>query len=220
MEELQSTDVLDREILEDARKKAKRILATAEEAIAAGAKSWEKKADRDVEELNSNFAARIEKAREEFMARLPMEKRRAYSEKVEALLVSTMQEFLASLSRGQILALLERELRRCAAGLPESDSGPLEVGCRSLSREELAGLLERALPETEWTFKKNTAFHQLPGNLPAIIVDSPAARLTASVDAFTASLMEDNRAELVAALLGPAALSGGAALNGGAGHGS
>jgi hypothetical protein len=238
MEELQSTDVLDREILEDARKKAKRILAAAEEAIAAGAKSWEKRADKDVEKLNGTFAARIEKAREEFMARLPMEKRRAYSEKVETLLVSTMQEFLASLSRGQILALLERELRRCAAGLPESDPGPLEAGCRSLSREELAGLLDRAFPETEWTFTKNTAFHQLPGNLPAIIVDSPAARLTASVDALAASLMADSRAELVAALLGPEALvepaelSGdaalkrgavfgeGAALNGGAGHGA
>ena len=34
MEELQSTDILDREILEDARKKAYRILKTAAETVA------------------------------------------------------------------------------------------------------------------------------------------------------------------------------------------
>jgi hypothetical protein len=209
MEELQSTDVLDREILEDARKKAKRILAAAEETIAAAAKSWEKRAEKDSGELQKNFAARLGKARGELMARLPLDKRRAHSEKVEALLVSAMDERLESLPREKILAILARELRRCAAGLPES--GPLEAGCRSLSQEELADLLNASLPGKEWTFKKTMGFHQLSGDLPAIIVDSPAARLTASVDALAASLLEDSRAELVSALLGPEALLGGIA---------
>jgi vacuolar-type H+-ATPase subunit H len=208
MEELQSTDVLDREILEDARKKAKRILAAAEETIAAGAQSWEKRTDRDIEELNRSFAARAEKIREELAARLPLDKRRAHSEKVEALLVSAMQEYLAGLPREKILTLLEKELRRCAAGLPESDPGPLEALCRSLSGEELAALLDAALPGMKWAFQKTMAFHRLPGDLPAIIVNSPALRLTASVDVLAASLMKDSRAELVSALLGPEALLG------------
>jgi vacuolar-type H+-ATPase subunit E/Vma4 len=215
MEELQSTDVLDREILEDARKKAKRILAAAEEAIAAGAQSWEKRTDRDIEELNRSFAARIEKARAELTARLPLDKRRAHSEKVEALLVSAMREYLGSLPREKMLALLEKELRRCAAGLPESDPGPLEALCRSLSREELADLADRSLPGMEWTFQESRTLHQLPGDFPAIIVNSPAARLTASVDVLAASLMEDSRAELASALVGPEALLGGAASFGG-----
>jgi vacuolar-type H+-ATPase subunit E/Vma4 len=210
MEELQSTDVLDREILEDARKKAGRILAAAEETIAAGAKSWEKRADRDIGELKKSFAARVAKARDELMARLPMDKRRAHSEKVEALLVAAMREYLESLSREQILTLLERDLRRCAAGLPASDSGPLEARCRSLSREELARLLDAAFPGREWSFEKTAALHQVPGDLPALMVNSPAARITASVDVLAASLLEDSRAELVSALVGPEALLGGA----------
>ena len=210
MEELQSTDVLDREILEDARKKANRILAAAEETIAAGARSWEKRSDRDIGELKKSFASRVEKARVEIMARLPLDKRRAHSEKAEALLVAAMQEYLGSLPREKILALLERELRRCAAGLPESGSGPLEALCRSLSREELAALLDAALPGMEWASRKAMALHQLPGNLPAIIVNAPAARITASVDVLAASLLEDSRAELASALLGTEALWGGA----------
>jgi hypothetical protein len=209
MEELQSTDVLDREILEDARKKARRVLASAEEAIAAGAKSWEKRADRDIGELKKSFAARVEKARDELMARLPLDKRRAHSEKVEALLVSAMQEYLGSLSGEKILTLLERELRRCAAGLSESDPGPLEAGCRSLSPEELARLLDAAFPGKEWTFQKTMELHRIPGSLPALIVDSPAARITASVDVLASALVEDSRAELVSALLGPEVLAGG-----------
>jgi hypothetical protein len=135
---------------------------------------------------------------------------------VEALLVSAMQEYLGGLPMEKILALLEKELLRCAAGLPESDPGPLEALCRSLSREELADLVDRSLPGMEWTFQESAAFHQLPGDLPAIMVNSPAARLTASVDALAASLMEDSRAELVSALVGPEALLGGAASFGGA----
>ena len=214
MEELQSTDVLDREILEDARKKAKRILAAAEESIAAAARSWEAKTDRDIEALNRNYAGRIEKAREEIMARLPLDKRRAHSEKVEALLVAAMGEYLGALPREKLLALLEGELRRCAAGLPDSDPGPLEAICRALSREELAALLDAALPGKEWAFPEAAAFHQIPGHLPAIIVNAPSARLTASVDALAATLMEDSRAELVSALLGPEALQGLAASGG------
>ncbi|MDR2739160.1 MAG: ATPase [Treponema sp.] len=209
MEELQSTDVLDKEILEDARKKARRILNTAEETITASAAAWEKRMEKDIRALKKSFAVRTEKIREEIMARLPLDKRRAYSEKAEALLLSAMRNYLGALSREKILALLEKEIKRYAAGLPESDPGPWEVGCRSLSQEELNNLLAKSLPGIDWAFKKTMEFHQLPGSFPAIIINSPMVRLTASVDAFAAVLLEDSRAELAAALLGPSVLEAG-----------
>ncbi|GHV72901.1 hypothetical protein AGMMS49940_02030 [Spirochaetia bacterium] len=216
MEELRSTEVLDKEILEDARKKARRILKTAEDAIAASAAVWEERIAKDTGELKRNFASRTEKIREELMARLPLDKRRAYSEKVEALLRTAMQDYLGSLSREKLLALLEKELRRCAAGLPEaadqrsdSDASPLLMGYRALTEEELKILVDRALPGINWTVQGTKDFHKLPGNFPAIIVETPAVRLTASVDALAAALLEDSRAELVSSLLGSAALEGG-----------
>ncbi|MFP3040339.1 ATPase [Treponema primitia] len=206
MEELQSTDVLDKEILEDARKKAKRILSTADETIAASAAVWEKRMGKDLGKLKKSFTVRIEKTREELMARLPLDKRRAYSEKVEALLLSSMRDYLGALSREKLLTLVEKELKRCAAGLPDPVPGapPLLVGCRALTEEELKTLISKSLPGINWTYQKDLSFHRLPGSFPAIIVNSPAVRLTASVDAFAAALLEDSRAELVAALLGEA----------------
>jgi hypothetical protein len=206
MEELQSTDVLDKEILEDARKKARRILGTADETIAASSAIWEKRMDKDLRALKKSFTLRMEKLRGEIMARLPLDKRRAYSEKVEAALLSAMRNYLGALPREKILALLEREIKRCAGGLPESDPGPFEAGCRSLSREELTHLLAASLPGIKWTFREAMEFHRLPGSFPAIIINSPAVRLTASVDAVAGALLEDSRGELAAALLGPPVL--------------
>ena len=51
MEELQSTEILEREILEDARKKAMRILKTADDTIRAKTAEWEKKTADAVAEL-------------------------------------------------------------------------------------------------------------------------------------------------------------------------
>jgi vacuolar-type H+-ATPase subunit E/Vma4 len=216
MEELRSTEVLDKEILEDARKKARRILKTAEDAVAAAAAAWEERTAKDLGELERSFGGRTEKARAELMARLPLDKRRTYSEKAEALLLSAMQDYLGSLPREKLLALLEKELRRCAAGLPDAVVGapPLEVGCRALTGEELKTLVDKALPGINWTgtsgsIQGTNDFHKLPGSFPAIIVETPAVRLTASLDALAASLLEDSRAELVRALLGPSALGGG-----------
>jgi hypothetical protein len=211
MEELQSTEVLDKEILEDARKKARRILKAAEDAVAASAVAWEDRIVKDTGELKRSFTIRTEKAREELMARLPLDKRRAYSEKVEALLLAAMQDYLRSLSREKLLALLEKELRRCAAGLPELVPGspPPEVGGRALTEDELRALVDKALPGINWTVQRTKDFHKLPGNFPAIIVETPAVRLTASLDALAAAVLEDSRAELVSSLLGPSALGGG-----------
>ncbi|GHV75384.1 hypothetical protein AGMMS49942_02050 [Spirochaetia bacterium] len=207
MEELLSTDVLDKEILEDARKKARRILKAAEDALAASAAAWEERLAKDTGELKRSFRGRTLKTREELMARLPLDKRRTYSEKVEAHLFTAMRDYLLSLSREKLLALLEKELRRCAEGLPEA--APLLVGCRGLAEEELKTLVDKALPGISWTVQTAMDFHKLPGSFPAIIVETPAVRLTASVDALAAALLDDSRAELVEALLGPAVLEGG-----------
>jgi vacuolar-type H+-ATPase subunit E/Vma4 len=208
MEELQSIDVLDKEILEDARKKAARILKTSGETIAASQAKWEKRILKDTEKLKKSFAGRAEKARDEMMARLPLDKRRSYTERVESQLQSSMNSYLKSLPREKLLSLLEAELRRCAAEIPDTAGSALKVACRDLGEGELQALLSRTLPGLAWTFDKERTLHQLSGNLPAIILDAPSVRITASVDALAKSLMEDSRAELVEALLGPGSLEG------------
>jgi vacuolar-type H+-ATPase subunit E/Vma4 len=214
MEELQSTEVLDREILEDARKKAHRILKSAEDTLKTQGEVWEKKALRSAGELREKYEGRIAGVREEILARLPLDKRRARSEKIESLLQSAMGGYLSSLDRGRVLALLGAELRR---GLEEyaqyrdaPDPAP-QLRYRGLERPEAEGLLKQALPPgmeagVRWDIQEADAAAGFWGKFPAIQVITRAVRITASIETAAETLLEDKRAELVSALLGGGAL--------------
>jgi hypothetical protein len=167
MEELQSTEALDREILEDARRKAFRILKAADDTVKTGALAWEDKISRAAEDLRRRFEERCKKTSEEIMARFPLDKSRAESEKIESLLRTAMDTWYAAQSREKILGLLERELRRRLEDCPEfGNDGDTPAGAggpaaaspgRSvkamfykLSREEGESLLTAILPRDSW----------------------------------------------------------------------
>ncbi|MDR2101130.1 MAG: ATPase [Treponema sp.] len=215
MEELQSTEVLDREILEDARKKAFRTLKTAEETLNTQGEVWKKKLDRSVAELRERYNGRIAAVREEILARLPLDKRRARSEKVESLLQSAMGEYLSSLERQRVLSLLEAELRggfeEYARYRDPPDPAP-QLRYRGLERHEAEVLLRRALPpgtETAgvcWDIREADTAAGFWGKFPALQVITRSVRITASIETAAETLLEDKRAELVRALLGEGAL--------------
>ncbi|MDR2102874.1 MAG: ATPase [Treponema sp.] len=217
MEELQSTEVLDREILEDARKKAFRILKTAEDTLKTQSDAWEKKTARSIAEMRQKHQDRIAGVREEILARLPLDKRRARSERIESLLKSSMAEYLSSLERGRILSLLEAELRRSFeeyAGYGEAPDPAPQLRYRMLERHEAEALLKQALPpgmETagvRWDIQEADAAGGLWGKFPVVQVITRAVRITVSIEAAAETLLEDKRAELVGALLGEGALEG------------
>jgi hypothetical protein len=131
------------------------------------------------------------------MARLPMDKRRVRSEKIEGFLTKAMNTYLASLDRKKILLLLERELSLRAG---ESE-GSCEIRYRNLSAEELSALLKKCLTQ-EPLKKTEEPLYAIPGSFPAMVLDFPALRITASVDAAASALLLDKRAELAEALLG------------------
>jgi hypothetical protein len=176
--------------------------------MASSAAVWEKKSRDAVEEIRKNYARRGEQNRDEIMARLPLDKRRIYFEKVDTLLRSATDACLAALPREKLLALLEQELKIRAEELVQNQEPgvPVEVSSRDLSETELKALLDKTLPGIPWKARQDFPFHNLPGSFPAVVVDAPAVRLIASVDALSAALTRDRRAELVSALLGPDAL--------------
>ena len=205
MEELQSTEVLDQEILEDARRKAQRILKTADETTVSGTKKWEKKTEDDLKGIRDKYAVRFEASRNEIMARLPLDKRRTRLSKIETLLHGAASFYLAGLSRPRLLAMLERELKKRAGELDSS----VPVGTaasRGLSGEETASLLKTVFPAGEWTIAEGENRRIAPGVFPALAVDTQAVRITVSADAVMETLLRDKRAELAAALLGEGAL--------------
>jgi hypothetical protein len=235
MEELQSTEVLDREILEDARRKAFRILKTADDTVKANTAGWEKKISAALEDLDKRHEERRRRASEEIMARLPLDQRRAESEKIEALLSKALDLWYASQSRERILDILEGELRRRLGDYPELGDQPFRVTFHRLEGGEGKALLKRTIPRGKWEINTSgldaggaagasstgagaaiKASGVLLGKYPELVLDSPQVRITASLNLLLIEeLLADYRAELTRALIGAQAAEQFAGLSGG-----
>jgi hypothetical protein len=208
MEELQSTETLDREILEDARKKAYRILKTADDAVKAGAAAWDKKTAEAIAELEAGYEARRRRSLAEIAARLPLDKRRIWSGYVEKLLDSSAAEWFAALGREQALALLGKELEKRLAECPEfAAAGKIRAAPRRLEKAEAEALVKKQLPRADLVFETPAPAPD-GAAYPELVLDIPAVRITASINILVDSLLRGRRAELAGALLGPGGLSG------------
>ena len=226
MEELRSTEVLDHEILEDARKKALRTLKTADDTITAQRQDWTKKTNRAVESIRKAYAEKLTKTKEEIFARLPLDKRQLRSEVAEGLLNTAMDDFLGGLKRETLLSILQCELLKlletCAEDLAiyetegiNGDKGPKgSVTYSGMELSEAKGLLEKVL-ETLGGNKGyflnleflNLDFDGYGQKYPSIVVDTQTLKVTTSVKKVAADLLKEKRAELAEALLGEGVLN-------------
>ncbi|MDR2433464.1 MAG: ATPase [Treponema sp.] len=205
MEELQSTEILDREILEDARKKAYRILKAADETIKAASGVWEKKTGETLEALSAKYAERRKLAAAEILARLPMDKRRAKAEKIESLLHQAVQAWYAGLDRDKVLAILKTELKKRLAECSEFfDTGEqVRALVHKLERAEAQAILQAVLPGKTCVIEESPAISLYP----EIILDNRLVRISASIHKTVDFLLREKRAELIGSLLGTAAFN-------------
>jgi hypothetical protein len=219
MEELQSTEVLDREILEDARKKAFRIIKNADDAIKDNALAREEKIKTILDELQQKYAEKIQKDSGDIMRRLVQDKRRIRSIKIEETLKKAINDYLSSLDKKKLFALLEHELTKRldeleAEGAPITEEDEPEVMLRSITEKEAEIILENAFHKESkkknvfWTIKKPGIMFLNAGMFPAIVINTGKVKVTASIDDAEAFLLEDKRAELTAILFGDAFLRG------------
>ena len=213
MEELKTTDALDREILEDARKKAYKILKTADDTIAAQNKNWEKKIIDAVEGIRNVYAGRIKKAEGEILARLPLDRRRLRSECAEAFLQKASDDFLRDLTREELLSILEKallELFLCSARNGDNFGGSQpELLFSGMSLPEIQGLMEKVLSAAgreipNLNYKESGP--ELNHEFPAVVINTRDIKISASVKAAASAMIKDSRAELAEALLGKGVL--------------
>jgi hypothetical protein len=212
MEELQSTEILDREILEDARKKAHRILKASEDAIKAKSVDWDKNLDTVLSELEEKYTQQRKFAADEIMASLPIDKRRAKAKKIEELLSSAVQTWYARLSRQRMLDLLEKDLaKRTAEGEKITAMGDVRVQIHQIKRQEAEAILQKVLPGKPCVIEE---IHSTSA-YPEIILETPQVRIYASISKIVDFFLGEKRAELIEALLGGADLADNLEISGG-----
>jgi len=207
MEELQSTDNLDKEILEDARKKAHKILKTADDTIKSKSADWEQKLTVTLGELEEKYAKNRQSIREEIMAILPIDKQRARAKKIEELLNLAVESWYSRISRQRVLKFLQMELsKRLASCGGFSASGGITAHIHKVEPAEAETVLKAVLPDKACTIEKM----QSTAAFPHIILENKDIRIYASIGKTVEYILGEKREELIAALLGEKALSEGA----------
>jgi len=201
MEELRSTEVLDREILEDARKKAARFLKNADQLGKAADAEWEKKLESDLLALSRKNRERIENLVHETNARFPLDTRRMRAERAERKLREAMEGFIRSLPYSHLIDLLGRELRLREAAL-SPDSLIAEAG--GLETDEAAALLATIRPAGAWTLGIQANCERAK---PWLVIHDDTVTVRIGIDEIGETLLREKRAELATALLGPEALN-------------
>ena len=109
MQELRSTDILDKEIQADARKKAERMLAKADldcEKLLASVDSDIEKAKQEKEDF---FAHKLEAFEKDRMAVVPLEKERFKVSFIQNAVIQNINKYLEGLTEEKRLALVARD---------------------------------------------------------------------------------------------------------------
>ena len=199
MEELQSTENLDKEILEDARKKAHKILKTADETIKAKSDEWEARLKTSLDDLEKKYAKSSQSTAEEIMAILPIDKQRARAKKIEELLNSAIEGWYSRLSRQRVLKFLQAELsKRVSSCGGFSASAGITAQIHKVEKAEAEAILKAVLPGKTCTIEKT----QSTAAYPSIILENNEVRVYASVGKAVEFILGEKREELITALLG------------------
>ena len=206
MEELLTTEVLDREILEDARKKAFKILKSADDGIQSLSRRWERKTRSAVDEIRRNYEKRTQDERDEITAKSPLDKRRLRLEISEKFLVNAMDQCLQNTKREDILLILERELRGRLASCTDVDFTieKSEVSFQNMNEKEARAILDKTMPAKNFQI---TGDSKTSSVFPGLIINTRSIRIAVSVYSTALQLLKINRAELASALLGMDALN-------------
>ena len=105
MQELRSTDILDKEIQADARKKAGRMLEKTDAECAALLESVESDIEKAVKDKQLFFARRLEAFEKDRMAAVPLEKERFVVSFIQNSLTENINKYLEGLTEEKRLEL-------------------------------------------------------------------------------------------------------------------
>ena len=106
MQELRSTDILDKEIQADARKKAERMLAKTDSECEKLLASVESDIEKAAEEKQQFFARKLEAFEKDRMAVVPLEKERFKVSFIQNAVIQNINKYLEALSEEKKLALV------------------------------------------------------------------------------------------------------------------
>ncbi|MDR1624949.1 MAG: hypothetical protein LBT33_00275 [Spirochaetia bacterium] len=134
MEEVRSSEALEKEVLEDARRKAEKILKNAALQIASLEQEWKEKKESGIALLNAEAGAKAALREKEMDAAFPLEAQRRKLKFMDGIFEKFLSDFFENLGAEDLARVLEERGRRFAAFLNGKTSG-LSAGYAGLPFE-------------------------------------------------------------------------------------
>ena len=202
MEELQSTEILDREILEDARKKALRILKSADETIKNKKEQWEKKTQESLEELKNNFNKRKEASVSQLLSHLPIDKRRIKSQTIESLLKNAVIEWYSGLNNNYKIKFFQGQLKKYIIKYKDFLQKDFWVFYSGLSRSDTLEIVNYVFVDLKISSDTLISKPESDSIFASLIIENDTIRINLSIKQIVDNLLLEKRMELINALIG------------------
>jgi len=206
MDELRSAEILDREILEDARKKAESALLDADEECKKILASVDAKVQAAQKEKETEYSKKIALFIRDREAILPLEKKRYLVSFEDSAVINALNDYLKSLSSEKRLDLLKNLLSGFALIIKEKKLKAVAFG---IAVEDAQNILESAfgtsVPCTQIAFEKTgeTAVDGIEIREGIIIeAEDGSIRIRATLDEVILELLDTYRYELTSAIFG------------------
>jgi V/A-type H+/Na+-transporting ATPase subunit E len=202
MEVLKSGDALEKQVLEDARTKAARILAEAERECAAVREEWHRKTEAELGRIEAEKDARIRSVRQELESSLPLDFMRARLSYIQESVDRALREHFAALAPAALARVIGRMLRQIHAVFQDAAavayaSGMPAHDVKRMVEENIPGIKVQDVKEMETATSAD-------GVDTGVVLETTnrRVRFRGTVRELSAQLLEGNREELAAALLG------------------
>jgi V/A-type H+/Na+-transporting ATPase subunit E len=201
METVRTSEVLESQILEDARAKAARILEAADKECRAVRAEWDRRDGEEARRLDAARASRVAAMRQDLEASLPLDFMRARLRFFQTSVSEALQGVFASLDAREIGRLIGGQVARASFAFINQR---LVLWCASIDDQEARKIVTASIPGAVVEQVKALTGESAAETGKGLIVETSdgSRRFRATVHEVSALLLEDHREELVKALFG------------------
>lgn len=205
MEEFRSTEILDKEIQADARKKAEKILAKADVDCALLLEEVSGRIEKAKKELEDKYALKIAAFEKDLSATLPLEKERFLVSFIQSSIEKAINAYLAKLSDEEKIDLVLKKSVKIEDALKSKKLNALYYGFQESLVKKTVGKKFNLISVKETEFNKMIIENDLGiTDRKGIILESEdkAIRVRMTLSEVISQIQDKYRAELYSALFG------------------
>ena len=205
MEEFRSTEILDKEIQADARKKAEKILAKADVDCALLLEEVSGRIEKAKKELEDKYALKIAAFEKDLSATLPLEKERFLVSFIQSSIEKAINAYLAKLSDEEKIDLALKKSVKIEDVLKSKKLNALYYGFQESLVKKTVGKKFDLISVKETEFNKMIIENDLGiTDRKGIILESEdkAIRVRMTLSEVISQIQDKYRAELYSALFG------------------